>query len=462
MLCNREWLEAEYPDAPPYSGHRYDPAPIALIPREDLDAIEASHKLSRVQKDDLIQARREELGVSARLRDAGLTRPISLAPTLTPQGFCRDIVCPKPEGALPEARNGSEREFVVNGRAPQPPVKKTGNKFRSEPAALHANLATIVEENPIAQAWIKNVHIDQDGDIFGNSTRVKIDFQLDRFIGSPNNAHTQHAIQHQLQSAAQDIISQGVVTGAVGGTGALDSMALITINNSTLSTATTAGSSFSVGRDATASSMDNWFEMGTDTTSNWLPQTLRTASETWTVDINLHGDVITGYAGGRLSAPRVVSFREGFRDVNETPDVRAAREARWQLQQEAAAERQKNWVAERKAANMRAEGLLRQYLNAEQAAMFEKHQAFYVTSQSGQLYRLRKKRQINIDHVDRKTGKVLQTLCAHPLASVPDCDTLLSQKLMLELNEAEFVKLARKWKPHVPVIPAEERLMLVA
>jgi len=106
--------------------------------------------------------------------------------------------------------------------------------------------------------------------------------------------------------------------------------------------------------------------------------------------------------------------------------------------------------------------LLRQYLNEGQVSQFEKYQAFYVTGQSGQLYRLRKKDHINVDHIDRQTGKVLQTLCVVPRGQVPLCDTLLSQKLMLEFNEAEFVKLAVKHRPFVPVIPAEERLVLAA
>jgi hypothetical protein len=135
----------------------------------------------------------------------------------------------------------------------------------------------------------------------------------------------------------------------------------------------------------------------------------------------------------------------------ETPEQRQARE-----------EQQAQYHAKRKAANTRAEELLRQYLNEEQTAQLEKYQAFYVVSQSGQLYRLRKKDHINVDHIDRKSGQVLQTLCVVPKTRVPVCDTLLSQKLMLEMNEAEFVKLANKHKPFVPVIPAEERLVLAA
>ena len=42
---------------------------------------------------------------------------------------------------------------------------------------------------------------------------------------------------------------------------------------------------------------------------------------------------------------------------------------------------------------------------------------------------------------ERGTGKI-KTLCAHPTVRVPDADNMLAQKLYLESNEEEFLRIA--------------------
>lgn len=118
---------------------------------------------------------------------------------------------------------------------------------------------------------------------------------------------------------------------------------------------------------------------------------------------------------------------------------------------ETEADRQARIETERKrrqqrlAAEARAEELLRKYLSQEQKVTLDKHGWFEVNGKSGTLYRIRKGRSINVDVLDKKTKQVVHKLCAHPVMNVPDFDTMLTQKVMLEVDEASFLKVARKW-----------------
>jgi hypothetical protein len=70
---------------------------------------------------------------------------------------------------------------------------------------------------------------------------------------------------------------------------------------------------------------------------------------------------------------------------------------------------------------------------------------------------LKKKRpRGNVDVVGRD-GKPTHRLCAHPNAGVPDFDTMLAQKLMLEHDDSAFFNVANKHpllRADMPLLPA--------
>jgi hypothetical protein len=88
----------------------------------------------------------------------------------------------------------------------------------------------------------------------------------------------------------------------------------------------------------------------------------------------------------------------------------------------------------------RAATLLVRCLDDAQRAEFRRMRAFTVRSQSGRRYRISYSATANIDVLDAK-GEVLYRLCARPLY-IPVPAIMLSQKLMLETQEAEFLRVA--------------------
>lgn len=100
-------------------------------------------------------------------------------------------------------------------------------------------------------------------------------------------------------------------------------------------------------------------------------------------------------------------------------------------------ERARNAVAARKAASERAERLLEACLTSEQRDQLRKENCFTVRGRSGNIYQIRRGRARNVFEL-----KSRRTYCCHPCDGVPDPDTMLSQKLMIETQEHEFLRLA--------------------
>lgn len=82
-----------------------------------------------------------------------------------------------------------------------------------------------------------------------------------------------------------------------------------------------------------------------------------------------------------------------------------------------------------------------------QKQTLDKDRCFYLTSSSGKRYRIDRGRSQNVRLVEETTGKVVRTYCAHPVEAVPDPDTMLAQKLMLETDEAAFLRIANASGP---------------
>lgn len=126
---------------------------------------------------------------------------------------------------------------------------------------------------------------------------------------------------------------------------------------------------------------------------------------------------------------------------------------RWR---EEAAAHIKNSEKLRLEAEARAEKLLVENLSLQQRLQYEKEKMFVVNGKSGYRYRIRKGRVANVDMIDR-SGKIEHRLCAHPSDAVPDYDTMLAQKLLLEDDEQRFIAVANKHSAahlHTPVLPS--------
>lgn len=93
-------------------------------------------------------------------------------------------------------------------------------------------------------------------------------------------------------------------------------------------------------------------------------------------------------------------------------------------------------------ADEKAEGLLRSMLTQEQLDQFDAMAAFEVTTERAR-YRIERGRSGNVKELD-VDGQVVASYCIHPRERVPNADTMLAQKLILESDEAEFLRVANK------------------
>jgi len=96
----------------------------------------------------------------------------------------------------------------------------------------------------------------------------------------------------------------------------------------------------------------------------------------------------------------------------------------------------------RKAAIECARELLVASLTDEQRGEYDANESFIVFGQkTGQRYRINNGRAGNVHELDR-LGQVRRRYCAHPGMRVPNADTMLAQKLMLECHELDFLDKA--------------------
>lgn len=112
----------------------------------------------------------------------------------------------------------------------------------------------------------------------------------------------------------------------------------------------------------------------------------------------------------------------------------------------------------RNEAEARAEKLLLENLDLQQRLDYEKSKSFVVHGRAGWRFRIRAGRMGNVDAID-KSGKVKHRLCAHPNVMLPNCDTMLAQKLLLEDNQDSFMRIANKHaviNPETQVLEAVE------
>lgn len=170
----------------------------------------------------------------------------------------------------------------------------------------------------------------------------------------------------------------------------------------------------------------NYTTMHADTNTIWLLWNQNTAITAAT------SNLISPWASEGTTAltqdwTRWVTVQE------ETAEQRAERR-RFQAESE---QRTRDYMAARKAAAARAEKLLETCLTSGQRESLRKNGWFVVYTKSGRGYQIRRGRARNVIEVNTK-----RTYCCHPVDGVPDADTMLAQKLMLETQEDEFLRLA--------------------
>ncbi len=86
-----------------------------------------------------------------------------------------------------------------------------------------------------------------------------------------------------------------------------------------------------------------------------------------------------------------------------------------------------------------AEILLLENLNEEQRAEYKRLKYFRVIV-GEKIYRIKRGRVGNIELID--DAGIVARYCVHPAVGCPDQDTMLAQKLMLENDEKELLRLA--------------------
>ncbi len=130
-----------------------------------------------------------------------------------------------------------------------------------------------------------------------------------------------------------------------------------------------------------------------------------------------------------------------------TADPQQVIEAQRQAQQERERQVQAQVVAqvEKSLAEKRAEKLLQEVLTPKQREELAAHRFFTLetlaASGERRIYRIHRGRSRNVEQID-ESGRRIKMLCAHPVAPVPDADTMLAQLLMLGSEEEEFLKIA--------------------
>lgn len=165
----------------------------------------------------------------------------------------------------------------------------------------------------------------------------------------------------------------------------------------------------------------------TDTWMCWAGGTTAGTDDTWiswATDLSVAGNTWT-------TAPMVVQDAE----------VLAAAWAEQTRRREEWTRQEEERKQKRKEADERAEELLRVELTESQLATLEAQSAFLVESEEGRRYRVRRRRVV--EELD-ENGEVVATYCIHSQMLIPAADTMLAQKLMLEVDEAAFRRIGNR------------------
>ena len=154
----------------------------------------------------------------------------------------------------------------------------------------------------------------------------------------------------------------------------------------------------------TNSAWTNWAEAGTGTAST----TINYCWSAWTT---------SGTSNGNLNVLSGINF-----DVSEIEKREKAR----------------------KEAEVKAESLLEACLTPEQLKTMKAMASFIVLSESGKQYKVIRKPNYGVQELDSAGAPVSEFCLIARDPDTPLADQLLVQKLMLEANEQEFLRMANK------------------
>lgn len=166
-----------------------------------------------------------------------------------------------------------------------------------------------------------------------------------------------------------------------------------------------------------------WVDWCDSTSSTSITTLGRRRRLSWTSNTD---DEVVAYAPTRPPCPPI-SEEERARHER---DMQAARERM-------AAEQQRI-----READERAQQCLLDNLNEEQRKTWLDKGHFIVHGRSGRRYRVRRFAPGNIDEINRK-GFISTRLCVHSYG-IPNADNILAQKLHLESNEEEVMRIANR------------------
>jgi len=180
----------------------------------------------------------------------------------------------------------------------------------------------------------------------------------------------------------------------------------------------------------TGPSLRSWSDSGTTCINNW-GQTIRVMANTSSCTVwyySLEPTTVTGQVTNGPLNTVVCSMQPAH---EPDPVDRFCRRER----------------ARHRLARIKAEQLLLRHLTSDQKQDLRKYGYFKVYV-AEKVYRIRRGRAQNVDLVREEAGvlKPIETLCLHPDELVPDADTMLIQKLLLETDERQFLSIAN----HMP------------
>lgn len=153
----------------------------------------------------------------------------------------------------------------------------------------------------------------------------------------------------------------------------------------------------------------------------------------------------TTWATWSAAANHVIRYRQSQQAPPKqlTPEEQVEIAAKREAEAIALKAKREKEEADRKAASERAERLLAAQLTDEQKASYLKDRTFIVTAADGTKFRIKLGRAGNVEELN-DAGKPIARLCIHPTEFVPDGDTVLAQKLMLETDPKAFRKIANR------------------
>jgi len=162
----------------------------------------------------------------------------------------------------------------------------------------------------------------------------------------------------------------------------------------------------------------------------------------WTTWVSVNGTTTNLTSTSASTAPvwkiwngNLITQAIQYATAPPTPEQIAQREIQRQTREREYAQTKQKQVD----ADLKADALLHEFLDAMQRDQVVKDSAFIVEAKSGRRYQV--KRNSRVAELDEH-GKIVAYHCIHPRDYFPAGDVMLAQKLMLDTDESEFLRIA--------------------